>query len=400
MSHDRQAARAAHAKSDNVLTTITAGVDNLAQSLTLGDTRVFGANMVNSLRFAYNQTAVDRFNDDYFDPNDLGANVYNYSPTHEMVVDVTGGFNISAVHRDAGIADNNAWQISEDLTLVRGRHQIALGVNVAYWDSLQKVMGAGRRHLDVQRQITGLGMADFLLGRVAIFEHGSLASASDLRPARTRAVYAQDTWRATDRVTVNAGLRWEPFSGQQIPDGAIANFDLDKFRQGVKSTLFVNAPAGFVYPGDAGLSAGRSGFEKQWKNLSPRAGRRLGCARRRPHGGAVVLRTRPTTSRPRNPGSAWPPVRRTATAAGSGSAGPHGRAVCAPGRRSPPDHDEPRYAVPAVRRVWRRHPTSVAAHAAVERQRRTAGWHELGRVGQLPRQPLGSLVGARRTKPR
>ena len=44
------------------------GIDNLAQSLTLGDTRVFGANMVNSLRFALNRTTVDRFNPAFFEP--------------------------------------------------------------------------------------------------------------------------------------------------------------------------------------------------------------------------------------------------------------------------------------------------------------------------------------------
>src|SRR5688500_694269 len=42
--------------SGNLLTTPNAGYDNLAQSLALGDTIVFGANMVNSLRFAYNRS--------------------------------------------------------------------------------------------------------------------------------------------------------------------------------------------------------------------------------------------------------------------------------------------------------------------------------------------------------
>ena len=108
--------------------------------------------MVNSLRFAYNQTTVDRFNDDYFDPRDLGASVYNYSPTHEMVVVVTGGFNIAASTATRGIADNKTWQISEDLTLVRGRHQIALGVERGLLGHAAEGMGQRRRQLEVQRQ--------------------------------------------------------------------------------------------------------------------------------------------------------------------------------------------------------------------------------------------------------
>jgi hypothetical protein len=85
-------------------------------------------------------------------------------------------------------------------------------------------------------------------------------------------VYAQDAWRATDRITLNAGLRWEPFFGQNMLWGAITNFSPDNFRQGIKSTVFRKAPAGLLYPGDEGFPSGRSGFKNQWWNLSPRGG--------------------------------------------------------------------------------------------------------------------------------
>ena len=257
-------------KSDNVLTTATSAVDNYAQALTVGDTRVFGANTVNSLRFAYNQTIVDRFQEPFFEPKDLGADVYNYSPTKEMVLSVTGGFNISASTATRGIADNKTWQISDDLTLVRGRHQMAFGVNIAYWDTLQKSWAQGGGTWTFNGSITGLGLADFLLGRVAIFEHGSYFGVQ--LNQLYQGWYAQDTWRVSDRVTLNAGLRWEPFFGHQITDGAIANFSMENFDRRIRSTQFVNAPAGFIYPGDEGFPEGRSGFEKQWRNFSPRAG--------------------------------------------------------------------------------------------------------------------------------
>ena len=44
------------------------GIDNLAQSVTLGDTMVFGNNMVNALRFAFNRTAINRGSPPFFDP--------------------------------------------------------------------------------------------------------------------------------------------------------------------------------------------------------------------------------------------------------------------------------------------------------------------------------------------
>ena len=254
----------------NVLSTIIPNIDNLAQSLTLGHTVVVGPNMVNAVRFAFNRTSVDRFNDDYFAPADLGAKVYNYSPTRETFVDVSGGFIISNNQATKGLADNNAFQISEELTLVRGRHQIALGANVAHWRVLQRSWASGGGTFAFNGQITGLGLADLLLGRVSSFSHAS--SLGQTFNQWYQGVYVQDGWRATDRVTLNAGLRWEPFSGQQFTEGAIANFDLDQFRQGVRSTVFVNAPAGMLYPGDPGFPPGRSGFKRQWLNLAPRAG--------------------------------------------------------------------------------------------------------------------------------
>src|ERR1044071_6571410 len=42
----------AFGKTGNILTTRNPKIDNLAQSLTLGDTKIFGSNTVNSLRFA------------------------------------------------------------------------------------------------------------------------------------------------------------------------------------------------------------------------------------------------------------------------------------------------------------------------------------------------------------
>src|SRR5258705_7018820 len=66
------------------------GLDKLAQSLALGDTHSFGSNTVNSLRFAFNRTVIDRLDTPLFDPKALGSNVYSYDPG-AMVLAVTGG---------------------------------------------------------------------------------------------------------------------------------------------------------------------------------------------------------------------------------------------------------------------------------------------------------------------
>jgi outer membrane receptor protein involved in Fe transport len=257
------------AKTDNILTTSTAGRDTLAQSLALGDTTVLGANAVNSLRFVLNRTAVDRSNPPFVDPHMLGSNLFSYDPGH-TVITVTGGFNISGGTAATGIFQTNAYQVADDFTLVRGRHQLAVGGNAAYWRSRQLTHARSGGNWSFGGQATGLGMADFMLGRVTTVEHGAPI---DVNMSQLYlGFYGQDAWRATDRLTLNVGLRWEPFFGQKMWNDAISNFSLDAFRRGVKSAVFVNAPAGFSYPGDAGFPEGRTGMNAQWRNFSPRVG--------------------------------------------------------------------------------------------------------------------------------
>jgi hypothetical protein len=254
---------------DNVLTVGTPGLDNLAQSAAAGSTMVFGNNTVNSLRFAFNRTSIDRSSPPWFAPRDLGSNVYSYQPG-EMVLTIQGAFSIAAGTATTGKFDTNTYQASDDLSIVRGNHQLSFGANVAYWKMNFLTHARSGGDWNVNGQATGLGLADFLLGRVARLEHGGPAQL----PMHMWYVglYAQDTWRLTPRITVNGGVRWEPFLGQELENGAVYNFSLDRFRRNVRSQVFVNAPAGFIYPGDEGFSNGLSGMNKQWWNVSPRVG--------------------------------------------------------------------------------------------------------------------------------
>ena len=253
----------------NVLTTVNPQINNLAQSLTLGDTKVFGNNMVNSLRFAFNRTAVARDNDPYFDAPRLGVKAYSYVPD-QMIVVVTGGFNIAAATATRGLANNNSFQFNDDLTLVRGNHQIALGANIAYFNVSQKVWARGGGQWNFTGAASGLGLADLLLGRVNTLDQSGISGIDFYQ--WYQGAYLQDTWRATPRLTVNAGIRWEPFFSQNLTRGANTIFDRELFRSNTKSTVFRNAPAGLIYPGDKGFPPGTSGLNKKWFNVSPRAG--------------------------------------------------------------------------------------------------------------------------------
>jgi hypothetical protein len=62
----------------------------------------------------------------------------------------------------------------------------------------------------------------------------------------------------------------------------VLNFDMNRFLQGIRSTVFVNAPPGLLFPGDPGFVQANNGanaakpqanvFNAYWKDFAPRIG--------------------------------------------------------------------------------------------------------------------------------
>jgi hypothetical protein len=190
-----------------------------------------------------------------------------------MLLNVTpNGFQIGGGTENEARFRTNTYQFSDDLTLIRGTHQFVVGGNWAHWTSFSTANVRSPGQMTVGNTVTGLALADFLTGRLsgAIGLQQSAPNFLEMKQTYV-AFYAQDTWRASPRVTINVGLRWEPFFPQQITNNAVYNFDLTRFEQGVKSTVYKNAPAGLYYPGDEGFPT-QAGQKRVWTNIGPRVG--------------------------------------------------------------------------------------------------------------------------------
>jgi hypothetical protein len=363
--------------SDNILKTNVSGVDDAVHSVTLGETTVFSSTVVNAVRVSVNKAKVDNYQTPFFSPRDIGANIYSYLPGY-MTMTVTPGFQMYSGTNTKALFFNDTYQVADDLTLVRGSHQIAVGANLQYWKGDYTSTSRANGNWIFDGRATGLGLADVLVGRVTSVEHGGLGKL----PVNSwfPAAYAQDTWRVSSRVTVNAGLRWEPFLGQNVENGVISVFNMENFQRGIKSSVFLNAPAGLLYAGDAGFpDNAKTGLDKQWWNLSPRFG--------------VAWDVR---------GDGRLAVRSSYSMAYDFMSGEyHNINANAPpfGNRSlitdPPGLFDNPYAHLGVR--YLRHDGSwyqLAAHSVVERHRRAADRLRVGCRRQLPRQPLRPAVGA------
>ncbi len=256
---------------DNILVNGTSGGggrDNASHSLALGHTQVLSNTTVNSVRFTANRTYVHRTHADMFGPQDVGVNIYSYIPNY-MVASITGAFGLNFNSETNSWYRPHTYAISDDLTMVRGSHQWGFGGAVSFSDWKLDANIRSMGHFMFNGGVTGLPLADFLLGRVFEFRQATPFTVDATQ--KYVGLYAQDTWRLSPRVTMNFGARWEPWLPQQFQNDAIYNFSAERFRSGQRSQVFAQAPPGFTYPGDPGFP-GRAGMHPEWLNVQPRVG--------------------------------------------------------------------------------------------------------------------------------
>jgi hypothetical protein len=255
--------------SKNILTSTVAGWDNLAQSYAFGDTYLLSANTVNAFRLTVNRTAAHRVGAVFFGPQDIGVNAHS-EPEHAMAINVNGAFTIGNGSFSDATFRTTSYQVSDEVNVVKGNHQIAFGGIVADWRENNYSHTSSLGAYTFNGSITGLSMADFLTGNMATLNQGSQTKWSD-REAYVMG-YAQDTWKVTPRFTASLGLRWEPSFPLALKQGAVYGFDLARYKAGTISQTFPNAPPGLYFPGDPGFPTGGRSYDANYKQFAPRVG--------------------------------------------------------------------------------------------------------------------------------
>ena len=100
-------------------------------------------------------------------------------------------------------------EINDTLTWISGRHTLNVGGEYSPYIVFDSNTQFNRAATSFSGQITGNGIADLLLGRVATFTQ----SAGKFKQTRGQefCLFAEDTFRTTFRLTLTFGLRWDPF---------------------------------------------------------------------------------------------------------------------------------------------------------------------------------------------
>jgi hypothetical protein len=232
---------------------------------TLGDSLILRPTLVNLISFTVNRTEADAGPVVSLRWRDLGVNIPLPGPTSDPTnsnLTVTNAFNMST--RNSIYLPRTVLHLAESLSYTRGSHFLKFGFDGRQAAEIRRVNNQVDGNFTFSGQFSGLPIPDFQLGRPSRFVQSGNTSEGLARNAQL-GWYAQDDWKVTRRLTVNAGLRLEPYfpwvdQHDQRP----------AFRPGQKSTQFPNAPVGLLYAHDEGVARGI--VSNRWGHFAPRLG--------------------------------------------------------------------------------------------------------------------------------
>jgi hypothetical protein len=245
-----------------------AGTDDTVNSLVLGDTYIVSPGALNTFHATLDRVGITKFQVPILTPQGIGVqNIYEALPNYSNI-NITGDFQSAGGFATPGLVNTTTYQFSDDFSLIKGSHQMQFGADYirpmqatefcVYCDGLFTFSGS----------LTGNAMADFISGSLDSFTQLNISH--DNEKWNYIGLYAQDSWKISSRLTVNYGVRWEPYLNGRLLNDHVSHFNMADFLDNVHSTIYPNAPAGTLYPGDPGFQTGGRPNQTAWLNFAPR----------------------------------------------------------------------------------------------------------------------------------
>ena len=183
-------------------------------------------------------------------------------PSTEGIENVAFNDFTMGVDTTALVQAENIYEVSDAFSRIEGKHGLKFGgeLHASQINTHPDVVFNGSFGFNGSE--TGVDFADFLLGVASSYTQGQAESFYNRNIYV--AAFAQDSWKLTNQLTVNYGVRWDRIRPW-----------LEKFNQlqtlvkGEQSQVFPGAPQGLVFPGDPGVP---DSLAPARNNFSPRAG--------------------------------------------------------------------------------------------------------------------------------
>ena len=163
------------------------------------------------------------------------------------------------------LQDEDQFQVVNNWTRIMGAHTIKAGVDLRYGRQFRSASDSNRNGTltfgtgpTSNGGVGGLGFASFMLGDVTNFARYVTSNSGAREFQKLTFFYAQDTWRATQKLTANIGVRWEIYFPETVN------------KPGNGALLNVNT--GNLEVANVGGLGGNMGESVALKNFAPRVG--------------------------------------------------------------------------------------------------------------------------------
>ncbi len=271
------------------------GQYNRVQNLTIGDTYLITPDLVNSIHATGNRSRNLTVQNSTVDLNDLfttahissGINIYQqgpaiskFFPNYMADFNTSGGGLFGITPSTPSLQPYDTLEVSDDLAWTKGAHQLSFGVDFINLRAFAHnyLNNQGNFLFDGSQSgcspCSSVGLSDFLLGETSV--SGGFTQAApipSLQHQNIFAIYAQDAWKVNRKLTVTAGLRWDPFFAHTVPHGYdVVNISIPNIINDIHSVKYPFAPAGFLFPGDPGAPSGDKLTQNDLNKWSPRIG--------------------------------------------------------------------------------------------------------------------------------
>jgi hypothetical protein len=226
----------------------------------VSDVHILSPKLVNEVTFSYLTSKSGGGAVTQIAPRDQGVNVDVGNDGRGMSYSISG--SIGLTYPGVNSQDYYSYQLKDTMTYNKGNHTLKWG-----YEFIRPVFEfnlALNRNANFQGTRTGNAIADFMVGAFeqSVIEFGI----ADHSPSTVKhQAFIEDSYKMHPRLTVNYGVRYEPF----IP------FDQKGGRHttwvpGVKSTVVPDAPTGILFPGDPGIPKRLTNSDLN--NFAPRLG--------------------------------------------------------------------------------------------------------------------------------
>ena len=243
------------------------GVNNLATNSIATETHTFSPNLLNTARLAYiHEISTRGPAANAISVSSLGVSLWQPATPSIQSISATGFF--SSGDNPQGSFTRNNYTFANDLHWVRGDHSLAFGGLGEIWktDITSQYQEPGAFTFNSNN--TGYALASFMTGYLYTFSQGNGQFFNNR--GQYIAFYAQDSYKLNRRLTLNYGLRWEPYYPQRELHRRIEEFSPALWATGTKSAIYTNSPAGLLFSGDPQIP--EWGVRTRYAGFEPRIG--------------------------------------------------------------------------------------------------------------------------------